>query len=98
MRFGTELLRKAEQIFTIIHQASPQLICFSASTVSGVVKGHGIELGDEPRGCGVNPPSEERGEKGKGKWPHSLDPQDTRITEREDFQEVSTKGSRQGLL
>lgn len=48
MRFGTELLRKAEQIFTIIHQASPQLICFSASMVSGVVKGHGIELGDDP--------------------------------------------------
>lgn len=26
MRFGSELLRKAEQIFTIIYQAPPQLM------------------------------------------------------------------------
>lgn len=64
MRFGTELWRKAEQIFTIIHQASPPRICFSASVVSMVVKGHGNELGDEPRGGGgLIPPLRERGEK-----------------------------------
>lgn len=66
MRFGTELLRKADQIFTIIHQAAPQPICFSASVVSEVVKGQRIELGDERRGRRVNPPSEEKGEKGEG--------------------------------
>ena len=31
MRFGSELLRKAEQIFTIIHQVPPELMRFSFS-------------------------------------------------------------------
>lgn len=49
MRFGSELLRKAEQIFTIIHQAPPDMTCLTLCKVPGVVRG------SEPRGVGSLP-------------------------------------------
>lgn len=54
MRFGSELLRKAEQIFTIIHRAPVQLVCFpSSGRCLGWSKVMEIALGDELSGYGV---------------------------------------------
>lgn len=64
MRFGSELLRKAEQIFTIIHEAPPQRDCFPP--FGRCLRGSEVmetAPADEPSGCGVT-----HNQKEKGKW------------------------------
>lgn len=65
MRFGSELLRKAEQIFTIIYQAPMQLVCFpSSGRCLGWSKVREIALGDELSGCGVTHHQTEKEKRG----------------------------------
>lgn len=69
MRFGSELLRKAEQIFTIIHWAPLQLVCFPPSGRHlGWSEVMEISLGEEPGGCGVNQHPKEKKKRGESSY------------------------------
>lgn len=87
MRFGSELLRKAEQIFTIIHWA-PYNWCVSilweGSGRSEVME---ISQGEKPSGHGINRNQKEKETKG-GKQPRTLGPPkiNTSWNEKDKFQ------------
>lgn len=66
MRFGSELLRKAEQIFTIIHWTTLQLVCFpSPERCLGWLEVMEISLGEQPVDVGSTSIRRKRKKRGK---------------------------------